>query len=140
MWSRKWSVIAAIGLSLMAGCADNNRSADDTTLLETVEGLGPSPYGDDGRLNPDGRRVRDIVALQGSLLRYRLDRGRFPDQLAELLPGFAPPDGQIPRDPVSGDPYAYRSTGSGSDYEIGATLSNGRNFPGVGHKTAEQAR
>ena len=83
--------------------------------------------------------MQDVVALQGSVLRYRLARGRFPDGLDELLPDFAPPGGQIPRDPATGQPYHYRSTSGGADYEIGAVLSNGQTFPGVAQLHRERS-
>lgn len=139
---QRWASIAAACLFLIAiaGCTaagTAERSADDAALDRLVDGLGPSPYQEDGQLSPDGRRIRDIVELQGSLLRYRLDQGRFPDQLAELLPDHAPASGRIPQDPVSGEPYAYNVTDSGTDYRIAATLSNGNTFPGVAHMPVE---
>jgi hypothetical protein len=46
------------------------------------------------------------LAIRG----YSLDRGRYPVKLADLVPDFLP---EVPKDPFSGGPFAYRPTPKG---------------------------
>lgn len=57
----------------------------------------------------DERRVNDLQMIQGELLRHWQMKGALPndlDALRDTISGFA-----TPRDPETGDAYAYRSTG-----------------------------
>lgn len=115
------------------------RSSDAATLASVFEGLGSGPYSTGGSLTPDGVRVSDVLALQGALVRFRLERGRFPGSLDDLGPEFAPAGG-MPRDPETGQPYSYDPVDGGTDYRIATVLSNGRSFLGLAHVLPEAGR
>lgn len=127
-------VLVAVALS---GCTAGStpspgptadRTLDEADLLRTFDGLGASPFGPDGRPTLDGRRVLDVLALQGALINYRTVHRVYPAALSALEPGLA---GALPRDPGTGQAYEYRSIANGADYELRALLSNGRPFYGA---------
>lgn len=138
--ARRWALVrAVVALALAAvvsGCSaaapepqpPPARTLDETALAQTFDGLGSTPFGSTGELTPDGRRVLDILGIQGALARLRAARSRYPADLAELAPAFV---ATVPRDPETGLGYAYRSIADGADYELSTRLSNGRTFSGV---------
>jgi len=65
-----------------------------------------------------------VLALQ----RYKLDKGRYPDKLDDLLAGYLE---RLPMDPYSAGPMIYRSTGDDSTlYSLAANFTDdgGRPF------------
>jgi hypothetical protein len=65
--------------------------------------------------------VTDQARLACALERYRLARGNYPGNLAELAPEFIP---EVPLEIVNGEPYHYRRTDDGSFilYSVGTDL------------------
>jgi hypothetical protein len=63
----------------------------------------------------DARRVEDLQRISGAVEVYHTRHGRVPSSLEELSkePGLS----AIPRDPVTGQPYAYRSSAA-TTYEL----------------------
>lgn len=129
--------MAVLALVPLCGCSAQppaaggpSPSVDDTVLAQTFDGLGSGPFDAAGRLTGDGRRVQDVLALQGALLRFRAARAAYPELLDELVPEFS---ASVPHDPVTSGPYEYHRSAAGSDYSLTATLSNGRVFAGVPH-------
>jgi len=139
---------------VVTGCneAGNARTTPTTTssgevaplgvpLADAVVGLAGAPYAPGAGLSVDAVRISDVMALQASLLEYRLAEGAYPDSLTALCPRFAGVDRngaarmQLPSDPETKLPYQYTMLGGGKDYEIAATLSNGRRFEGFAHRT-----
>jgi len=60
-------------------------------------------------LRLDERRVNDLQALASQVQAYRNEHGRLPASLAVLE---AEPGVRVPRDPESGEPYAYEVLGA----------------------------
>jgi hypothetical protein len=130
-------LLAVVVGVVMAGCSAAAptasdpapaRTLDEAVLAQTFDGLGMTPFGPNGELTLDGRRVLDVLSIQGALVRYQVAHSRYPDTLAELSPTFV---FTVPRDPETTQDYPYRSTDGGADYELHARLSNGRAFSGV---------
>jgi len=51
-----------------------------------------------------------MAALTLALKEYKQQHGNYPDALAELVPAHMP---EVPKDPASGDDYAYQRAGEG---------------------------
>ena len=118
--------------SAPAGPDSNGRTSDDVVLARTFASTGDTPFDQAGKPTPDGRRVLDVLALQGALVRYRLGHGQYPAALDPLAPEVMP---VVPHDPVSGQAYGYRVLRDGADYELRTVLSNGQTFYGADHRT-----
>jgi hypothetical protein len=98
---------------------------------DPFEGLGTSPFEANGALTADGRRLFDVLAVQGALIRYDARHGAYPGSLDKLVPAFL---STLPRDPGTGRPYSYQATPDHGGYRIEARLSNGRTFDGAPHE------
>jgi hypothetical protein len=63
----------------------------------------------------------DEARLACALERFRLKRGSFPENLAELAPDFLP---RVPVEIVNGEPYHYRRSDDGNFllYSVGTDL------------------
>ncbi len=71
---------------------------------------------------------RRTLSVAVALAAYRLDRGAYPETLADLAPKFLP---EVPLDLCSGEPLKYRRTAAGYRlYSVGAnhTDDEGRGF------------
>lgn len=76
----------------------------------------------------DERRISDLQVIQGELLRHWQMKGVLPkdlDALSDTISGFA-----SPRDPETGDAYAYRSTGKRA-FELCAVFATSNAAPNV---------
>jgi hypothetical protein len=68
------------------------------------------PPNEQRMLRLDARRVQDLQALARSIDAYRNENSALPETLEELIVGQRLSN--MPVDPVSGDTYAYESTGA----------------------------
>ena len=155
-------MIVVVTAALLIGGCSRNRASDRTarnaettvttqptslsatsaaSLAEALAGLPEPPYSEGTGLAIDARRLFDVMALQASLLRYRMAEKRYPPSLNELLPAHAPigadgrPRSDLPVDPLTRQPYEYRVVKDGGEYEIAVVLSNARRFTGFDHRT-----
>jgi hypothetical protein len=124
------SAVLVGGAACGAPTASPGPTADPAELQQIFDGLGPGPLDAEGQLTPDGRRVQDVLLIQGALLRSHAARGNYPAKLQELVPGLI---AEVPNDPQTGKGYDYVVTDRGDDYSLKATLSNGKLFEGVPH-------
>lgn len=149
----RFARVAILAAFVVAGCNEGGKARTAPTdsggqiassgapLAEAVVGLKGSPYAPGAGLSADAVRIIDVMALQASLLGYRLAEAVYPASLAALYPRFAVVDSkgaartQLPTDPETRAPYQYELLAGGKDYEIAATLSNGRLFEGFAHRT-----
>jgi hypothetical protein len=55
--------------------------------------------------------AKEIVVAAIALKRFQLQRGKFPEKLSDLAPGFLP---SVPFDPMDGKPLRYRANADGT--------------------------
>jgi type II secretion system protein G len=70
----------------------------------------------------DARRIADVKQLQLALELYFDSNGNYPAEATlenDLTPTYI---GSLPKDPVSGNPYAYGVNSNATSYVLGATL------------------
>ena len=72
----------------------------------------------------------DALKIALGLKIYRVEKGKYPEQLSSLVPDVIP---QLPLDPFTGRDYVYRKAGKGfMVYSVGANLEDNRgilNYP-----------
>ena len=70
----------------------------------------------------------DQARIACALERYRLAHGDFPESLAALVPSVSP---ELPKDPITGEPYRYRRTQDGYRlYSVGWNERDDNGIPG----------
>ena len=100
-----------------------SRAAVVVVLLVIVGGFFASGSPRHQRLRVlDGQRVSELRGIANELERYARDNGKLPARLADLL-GPTTAQGISLRDPVTREPYAYRTLDSLS-YELCATFDS----------------
>lgn len=83
--------------------------------------------------SPDAQRILEITSLRISLAQYKVANNRYPATLNDLFPNYAPVENGIklavpPVDPETRQPYSYTVDSSGSNYQLSATLSSGKQY------------
>jgi hypothetical protein len=118
--------------------ASEARSSPES-IQDAVRGLKDPPFSSTSGLSPDAVRIFDIMALQASLLSYRIAEGSYPPSIEALFPTYSPIDSSgkphvdPPVDPITHAKYQYAPVSGGREYEIGTVLSNGSRFEGFPH-------
>jgi len=72
-----------------------------------------------------------LLIAEAAVRRFRLNTGKLPEELAQLVPDYLP---AVPADPFSEGPLVYRRTGD--DYLLYSVWINGRDDGGVRPETA----
>lgn len=147
MYAARFCLVVTVLSVGLSGCAGDGEKRSGSTvdpsgkpsLGHAVAGLKDPPYSPDSGLSPDAVRIIDVMSIQASLLQYRLAEGLYPESLSALFPkyaaaGVAGPS-RPPTDPETGHAYHYAPLAGGREYEIAASLSNGRRFEGFPHRT-----
>jgi len=139
--------LRVIGITLaiaVTGACSGGGSQHDGPSSDPFSDLQDAPFVAGSGFSIDGTRLVDLMRIQASLQKYLSANGKYPSSLDELLPAFAPlgergaPLDAIPVDPESHQPYSYQVLDGAREYELHATLSNGRVFPGFSHSPAPQ--
>jgi hypothetical protein len=134
---RRVDLRRSLGLVLLVGLAA--ACSGGSSQGDAFKDLRSAPYLAGSGFSTDGTRVIDLMRIQASLQKYRAAKARYPSSLNDLLPTYAPlghggePLNAIPADPQSHQPYSYHVHSDGLDYDLSATLSNGRAFTGFPH-------
>ncbi len=86
----------------------------------------------------DEKRLYDLRLLQVALQRYRTEHnGAFPAALSALLPAYLQ---ELPRDPLSGQPYTYNAPSVNAQfYTMNYALEVGAQNVSAGSHTATPA-
>lgn len=105
MWRREvktslWVRLALVTLAAsctVTACYSNQEDGKRPDQPASVfSNLREPPYVPGKGLTADGRRVLDIFVIQNGLLKYRVDKGRYPRSLSAVFPKYAALDQSVP--------------------------------------------
>jgi hypothetical protein len=121
-------LVLILAAGVVAGCQSRTpaylRSPDGGSYLDSS--------------NQTDTQIRaDITAIRSALLAYAQVKNTFPPALTDLVPNFLD---EVPRHPVTNEPYEYRGDLLGGDYEIKYRLSDGKEYTATKNTTDLQMK
>jgi hypothetical protein len=91
------------GLQKYVSQTKETLTASDSSLLKPVN------------VTYDVARKADLYAIQGVLLQYRIENGKYPETLDEMVPDYL---AEVRTDPKTKKPYGYSALSNGESYEL----------------------